>query len=68
MDFLSTAQKKKASAETQEAGRSLIYNRLSNICFISLSIMPQLLRPLHNSGFVNWPQLFFKVLTNPQLW
>lgn len=33
MDFLYTAQKKKASAETQEAGRSLVHNRLPNICF-----------------------------------
>jgi len=33
MDFLYEAQKKKASAETQEAGRSLVHNRLPNICF-----------------------------------
>lgn len=33
MDFLHAAQKRKASAEAQEAGRSLVYNRLPNICF-----------------------------------
>ncbi len=33
LDFLYTAQKKKASADAQEAGRSLVHNRIPNICF-----------------------------------
>ena len=33
LDFLYEAQKKKVNAEAQETGRSLIYNRLPNICF-----------------------------------
>lgn len=33
MDFLHEAYKKKANAEAQETGRSLIHNRLPNICF-----------------------------------
>lgn len=33
LGFLYAAQKKKVSAEGQEAGRSLIHNRLPNICF-----------------------------------
>jgi hypothetical protein len=33
MDFLYAAQKQKANAETQETGRSLVNNRLPNICF-----------------------------------
>ena len=33
MDFLYEAQKKKANAEGQETGRSLVHNRLPNICF-----------------------------------
>jgi hypothetical protein len=33
MDFLYEAQKKKVNAEAQETGRSLIHNRLPNICF-----------------------------------
>ncbi len=33
MDFLYEAQKKKLNAEAQETGRSLVHNRLPNICF-----------------------------------
>jgi hypothetical protein len=33
MDFLYSAHKKKANAEAQETGRSLVHNRLPNICF-----------------------------------
>ncbi len=33
MDFLYAAQKKKVSAEAQETARSLVHNRLPNICF-----------------------------------
>ncbi len=33
MDFLYEAQKKKVNAEAQETGRSLVHNRLPNICF-----------------------------------
>lgn len=33
MDFLFEAQKKQVNAEAQEVGRSLIHNRLPNICF-----------------------------------
>lgn len=33
MDFLHLAQQKKVSARTFDAGRTLIYNRLPNICF-----------------------------------
>lgn len=33
MIFLSTAQKKKADADGQETGRTLVHNRLPNICF-----------------------------------
>lgn len=33
MNFLNEAQKRKVNAEAQEVGRSLIHNRLPNICF-----------------------------------
>jgi hypothetical protein len=33
MDFLYEAQKKNLNADAQEAGRSLVHNRLPNICF-----------------------------------
>jgi hypothetical protein len=33
LDFLYAAQRKNASTEAQEAGRSLVHNRLPNICF-----------------------------------
>jgi hypothetical protein len=33
MDFLYSAQKKKADNDGQETGRSLVHNRLPNICF-----------------------------------
>lgn len=33
LDFLREAHEKKVNAEAQETGRSLIYNRLPNICF-----------------------------------
>ena len=33
IDFLYEASKKKVNAEAQETGRSLVHNRLSNICF-----------------------------------
>jgi hypothetical protein len=33
MDFFSAIQKKGVDAEAQETGRSLVYNRLGNICF-----------------------------------
>jgi hypothetical protein len=33
LNFLREAYEKKVNAEAQEAGRSLIYNRLANICF-----------------------------------
>ena len=33
MDFLYAAQKKNANADAQETGRTLVHNRLPNICF-----------------------------------
>jgi hypothetical protein len=33
MDFLHAAEKKKADSDGQETGRSLVHNRLPNICF-----------------------------------